>query len=240
MTVAELADRHPAGRADGRPSRRGRRRRRADGPTRPDEEAARCSNAASPWVRSDGSRRAEMPVERSTATGLVSKLEILRGDLVDVLYQPPKTPRVPVQHPHRRPELQDRRRSRCDVHRRIAKQRADLVVGADGPHSTVRRLVFGPEERFVKPLGGYNAWFTAPDTVGLDSWYLMYQAPGASTHRCDLRMIRQSPRRGWLFVQSRSTYDRRDPGAQRTAAGKPVRRRGLGVRCAAGGRAGRR
>jgi 2-polyprenyl-6-methoxyphenol hydroxylase-like FAD-dependent oxidoreductase len=36
--------------------------------------------------------------------------------------------------------------------------RADLVVGADGPHSTVRRLVFGPEEKFVKPLGGYHAW----------------------------------------------------------------------------------
>lgn len=33
----------------------------------------------------------------------------------------------------------------------------DLVIGADGPHSAVRRLVFGPEEQFVKPLGGYNA-----------------------------------------------------------------------------------
>ena len=39
-------------------------------------------------------------------------------------------------------------------------------------------MAFGPEEQFVKPLGGYNAWFTAPDTVGLDGWYLMYQAPG--------------------------------------------------------------
>ena len=46
------------------------------------------------------------------------------------------------------------------------KLSADLVVGADGPHSAVRRLIFGPEEQFVKPLGGYNAWFTAPDTVG--------------------------------------------------------------------------
>lgn len=39
------------------------------------------------WVRSDGSRRAEMPVEAFRGNGLVSKLEILRGDLVDVLYQ---------------------------------------------------------------------------------------------------------------------------------------------------------
>ena len=29
----------------------------------------------------------------------------------------------------------------------------DLVIGADGLHSTVRRLVFGPQERFEKHLG---------------------------------------------------------------------------------------
>jgi 2-polyprenyl-6-methoxyphenol hydroxylase-like FAD-dependent oxidoreductase len=34
---------------------------------------------------------------------------------------------------------------------------ADLVVGADGPHSAVRRLAFGPEEEFVKPLAGDSA-----------------------------------------------------------------------------------
>jgi 2-polyprenyl-6-methoxyphenol hydroxylase-like FAD-dependent oxidoreductase len=39
------------------------------------------------WVGSDGSRRAEMPVEAFDGNGVVSKLEILRGDLVDVLYQ---------------------------------------------------------------------------------------------------------------------------------------------------------
>jgi 2-polyprenyl-6-methoxyphenol hydroxylase-like FAD-dependent oxidoreductase len=42
------------------------------------------------WVRSDGSRRAEMPVTAFDGSGLVSKLEILRGDLVDVLYQATK------------------------------------------------------------------------------------------------------------------------------------------------------
>jgi 2-polyprenyl-6-methoxyphenol hydroxylase-like FAD-dependent oxidoreductase len=37
------------------------------------------------WAKSDGRRRAEMPVEAFHGNGLVSKLEILRGDLVDVL-----------------------------------------------------------------------------------------------------------------------------------------------------------
>ena len=39
------------------------------------------------WIRADGSRRADMPVTAFNGNGLVSKLEILRGDLVDVLYQ---------------------------------------------------------------------------------------------------------------------------------------------------------
>ena len=83
-----------------------------------------------------------------------------------------------------------------------SRMRADVVVGADGPHSAVRRLVFGPEEQFVKPLGGYNAWFSAQDTVGLDGWYLMYQAPGLNASlrpSHDLAIAR----RDWLFVQSR-------------------------------------
>ena len=42
------------------------------------------------WMKSDGSRRAEMPVTAFDGNGLVSKLEILRGDLVDVLYQATK------------------------------------------------------------------------------------------------------------------------------------------------------
>src|SRR6478735_10283545 len=42
------------------------------------------------WIKADGSRRAEMPVTAFNGNGLVSKLEILRGDLVDVLYQATK------------------------------------------------------------------------------------------------------------------------------------------------------
>jgi hypothetical protein len=75
-------------------------------------------------------------------------------------------------------------------------------------------LVFGPEEQFVKPLGGYNAWFTAPDTVGLDGWYLMYQAP------CLNASIRPSHdpamcTAGLAFRSEPVTYDRRNADEQR-------------------------
>ncbi|WP_411098364.1 FAD-dependent monooxygenase [Streptomyces sp. x-45] len=41
--------------------------------------------------------------------------------------------------------------------RRSAPRRFDLVVGADGMHSTVRRLVFGAERQFASDLGLYGA-----------------------------------------------------------------------------------
>lgn len=40
---------------------------------------------------------------------------------------------------------------------------ADLVVGADGVHSTVRRLVFGPEPEFLRYLGYHTAAFVFDD-----------------------------------------------------------------------------
>lgn len=39
----------------------------------------------------------------------------------------------------------------------------DIVIGADGVHSAVRRLVFGPEREFTEHLGMYVAIADAPD-----------------------------------------------------------------------------
>ena len=143
----------------------------------PEMQARSLDQRGVAWIKSDGRRRAEMPVTAFNGNGLVSKLEILRGDLVDVLYQATKDQsRVPLQHPHSRTQP-ERRRGRSNVGRR------NEAVGGSGRRR--RRAAFdgaalGVRARgqFVKPLGGYNAWFTAPDTVGLDGWYLMYQAPG--------------------------------------------------------------
>jgi 2-polyprenyl-6-methoxyphenol hydroxylase-like FAD-dependent oxidoreductase len=48
----------------------------------------------------------------------------------------------------------------------------DLVIGADGLHSTVRRLVFGPEERFAHHLGSYLSVFSADNFLALDHWQM--------------------------------------------------------------------
>lgn len=53
----------------------------------------------------------------------------------------------------------------------------DLVVGADGIHSTVRRLAFGPESDHVRHLG-YHYALADVDDMGLGGTGVMYNEPG--------------------------------------------------------------
>jgi 2-polyprenyl-6-methoxyphenol hydroxylase-like FAD-dependent oxidoreductase len=179
----------------------------------PDMQTRSLDQRGVAWIRSDGRRRAEMPVTAFHGNGLVSKLEILRGDLLDVLYQATRAA-TDYRFNARITGLSQNRDGVEATLTDGTTLSADLVVGADGPHSAVRGLAFGPEEQFVKPLGGYNAWFTAPDTVGLDGWYLMYQAPGLNASMRpshDPAMAKA----GLAFRSEPIVYDRRDTDAQR-------------------------
>ncbi|SOJ54782.1 2-heptyl-3-hydroxy-4(1H)-quinolone synthase [Mycobacterium simulans] len=166
------------------------------------------------WVKADGRRRAEMPVEAFHGNGVVSQLEILRGDLADVLYRASAS-HVEYRFGTRITELIQDDSEVVATLSDGTTLRAELVVGADGPHSAVRRLVFGPEEDFVVPLGGYHAWFTAPDTVGLDGWYLMYQAPGGLNASMRPSHDPAIAKAGLAFRPDPLHYDRGDIGAQR-------------------------
>jgi 2-polyprenyl-6-methoxyphenol hydroxylase-like FAD-dependent oxidoreductase len=68
------------------------------------------------------------------------------------------------------------------------ERRFDLVVGADGLHSAVRRLAFGPQDRFEKSLGYVFAAFEAqgyrPRTEDV---YVTYNEPGRMIGRVSLR-----------------------------------------------------
>jgi 2-polyprenyl-6-methoxyphenol hydroxylase-like FAD-dependent oxidoreductase len=52
------------------------------------------------------------------------------------------------------------------------------VIGADGLHSTVRRLTFGEESRFRRYIGGYLAVYTIPNHLQLHRQMLTYLTPG--------------------------------------------------------------
>src|SRR5579875_215440 len=165
------------------------------------------------WVTAEGRRRAEMPVGAFHGNGVVSEFEILRGDLVDVLYQ--ATARhVEYRFGQRITSLEQHDDDVVATLSDGSTIRAGLVVGADGPHSGVRRLVFGPEERYLRPLGGYHAWFTAPDTAGLDGWFLMYVAPGGLNASMRPSHEAAVAKAGLAFRSDPLDYDRSDRDAQ--------------------------
>ncbi|MGX9672301.1 FAD-dependent monooxygenase [Mycobacterium sp. HM-7] len=166
------------------------------------------------WVRADGTRRAEMPVEAFDGNGIVSALEILRGDLTDVLYQATRET-AEYRFGTRISVLEEDESGVRATLTDGSVVEADLVVGADGPHSAVRQLAFGPEEQFIRRLGGYNAWFTAPDMIGLDGWFLMFQAAGGLNASLRPSHDAATAKAGLAFRSEPIEYDRRDPDAQR-------------------------
>ena len=73
----------------------------------------------------------------------------------------------------------------------------DLVIGADGLHSRVREIVFGPETRFEKQLGYFVAAFEVEGYRPRDELvYVSYSAPGDRCARFSLR----NDRTMFLFV----------------------------------------
>ncbi len=54
----------------------------------------------------------------------------------------------------------------------------DLLVGADGIHSNVRGLIFGPESEFAHFMGYWVASYTLPDQYGLGKSWTSYGEPG--------------------------------------------------------------
>ncbi|QIS10155.1 FAD-dependent monooxygenase [Nocardia arthritidis] len=82
----------------------------------------------------------------------------------------------------------------------------DLVVGADGIHSTVREMVFGAESNFIHHLGIAFGAFTTRDYLTLGNRGMLYRAPGISVGvngRSDL---------GELHVVVSFAADALDPG----------------------------
>ena len=61
---------------------------------------------------------------------------------------------------------------------RAAPRRFDLVIGADGLHSMVRRLAFGPEADFVRHMGLFIATVPLGGPADNDRDVLLYNTPG--------------------------------------------------------------
>jgi len=91
----------------------------------------------------------------------------------------------------------------------------DLVVGADGLHSIVRRLAFGPEEQFRRFLGGYLAGVAMPNFLGLVGRMVVWNAPGRLAAIYPVHQT-ATARGGFLFRRDEEVaLDHRDVDGQK-------------------------
>ncbi|MEU8226685.1 FAD-dependent monooxygenase [Kribbella sp. NPDC048915] len=161
------------------------------------------------YVRADGRWSAAMPADLLDGAGPVAEIEILRGDLAEVLVD--ATSDVEYLYGDSIAELTQDVAGVDVTFASGGRRRFDLVIGADGVHSRVRRLAFGPEEQFVHHLGG----FTVEAPEDLDHWMKIYSAPGGRW--VGLRPD-HDPHRAKALLSFRSkvlNYGRHDPAAQK-------------------------
>ncbi|MFJ1457247.1 FAD-dependent monooxygenase [Nocardia sp. N2S4-5] len=111
--------------------------------------------------------------------GYISEIEILRGDLSQVLYDDTRDG-VEYLFGDRIAELTQDADGVDVTFEGGDRRRFDLVIGADGLHSSLRAMVFGPHEQFVRHLGLVLAFYSVPNEFGLDRWMIDFQESGRS------------------------------------------------------------
>ncbi|WP_414168352.1 FAD-dependent monooxygenase [Streptoverticillium reticulum] len=159
---------------------------------------------------------ARMPVDAFGGEGIVSEIEILRGDLARVLYDA-TAPDTEYLFDDTATALDEDADGVTVTFEKAAPRRFALVVGADGLHSAVRGLAFGPEEQCVRQLDCFISWFTVDsEDMDLDGWFLMYNAPGGLVASARPGRLPGEVKAGLAFRSAEPLrYDRRDTEAQR-------------------------
>jgi 2-polyprenyl-6-methoxyphenol hydroxylase-like FAD-dependent oxidoreductase len=148
------------------------------------------------------------PLVTLPAAFMSGEVEILRGDLAHILYERTRDEAEYVFGDSITQLRQDA--NGVDVtFERGGSRRFDLVVGADGVHSGVRTIVWGPEERFSTFLGYYQAGFSAPNHFGLEHTGLLYNEPGLGVMVSSGR-DGSTAGIGLVFSAPPLDYDRRD------------------------------
>jgi 2-polyprenyl-6-methoxyphenol hydroxylase-like FAD-dependent oxidoreductase len=164
-------------------------------------------------IDSHGRSGARIAMQSSRSESGTAEIEVPRADLATILYEAARDDAEFI--------FDDSITAMADgpdgvevTFERTAVRRFDLVVGADGLHSTVRRLAFGTEAEFVRHLGVYVATMPLGEPAE-NPEVLMYNTPG--------RLVSVHPARGRAlvaFIFRRATipgFDHRDQAMHRRA-----------------------
>lgn len=127
-------------------------------------------------VDADGNKIATMPGEI-----FAGELEVLKTDLTRILYDLTKADTEYVFGDSVAALTETGDGVHVDFERGPSRT-FDLVVGADGLHSKVRSLAFGPKETFTRPMGYAFATFGLPNHLHLENTGLSHVAGDRSVN----------------------------------------------------------
>ncbi|MQS17787.1 FAD-dependent oxidoreductase [Streptomyces kaniharaensis] len=157
----------------------------------------------------DGSRCLHLPAEFAGG-----EVEVPRGELAQLLFRH-SAARAEYVFGDSITALEETPGGVRVAFRRGASREFDLVIGADGLHSNVRRLAFGPEERYVRHLGYYAATWQLPNYLGLPPGSVGLNVPG---RLASVGADHRDPTRAgafFLFASPELHYDRHDSAQQK-------------------------
>jgi 2-polyprenyl-6-methoxyphenol hydroxylase-like FAD-dependent oxidoreductase len=165
------------------------------------------------FQRPDG-RGVDVEMRRMVAGISGRHVEIMRGELAAILVEATRGD-VQYQFGESIDAMVEEPDGVAVTFERAPAERFDLVIGADGLHSNVRRLVFGPEDQFRRFLGGYLAGAAVPNYLGLDGRMEVWNAPGRLAAIYPVRGT-TTARAGFLFRRHEELgLDHRDVDRQK-------------------------
>ncbi|WP_222871728.1 FAD-dependent monooxygenase [Nonomuraea sp. PA05] len=175
--------------------------------------AACTDTAGAHIVDADGQVLETFRADDHGGDGFIADIEILRGDLSQVLYDDTRDG-VEYVFGDRIAELGQDADGVDVVFAGGDRRRFDLVIGADGLHSQLRAMVFGPREHFVRHLGLVLAFYSVPNEFGVDRWMIDHQEAGRSA---GLRPVPDATRAMAMFSFPAADFDvdHRDVAAQK-------------------------
>ncbi|NKI41550.1 FAD-dependent monooxygenase [Streptomyces physcomitrii] len=181
---------------------------------------ARIRNRGMAWINEKGKPVARMNLDVfGPSGGPVAEWALLRTDLARILYD---AIRDDVEYVFD-DAITQVRQDEDGVTVTFAsgeQRRFDLLVGADGVHSAVRGLTFGPDDHCVRDLNSFISLYSVDWDTDLGGSQLMYTLPGRAGRpgrTAALRPLAEPGRAmaGFFFRDPGLEFDRRDTIAQK-------------------------
>lgn len=161
------------------------------------------------FVDRDGALVAEPPFDEINDSP--DDIEIPREDLTNILYDHLGSS-AELRFKESVAELDDDGAGVDVVFASGARDRYDLIVGADGMHSAVRGMTFGPERRFLRHLGFYVALAALPDYTPDGRNNPIYNYPG---HLAGIATYNDKALAVFMFRSGWIDYDYHDLNTQK-------------------------